>query len=143
MSTFAMSNDLPADFLPHVDENVSAMEILANELENDAFVNDTPPFWAEDKRREFKQKLGVFFEAARSLPDVVALQLRVAELEEQVRQLENGQFERERLMKQQHEIEIWRVMEGLPRYDTWGKPTPPAPAHDDPIVYPVPDPSKY
>jgi len=114
----------------------SGLKSLVDELVADPFINETPPYWSEERHSECKRKVTAVCEA------VEALQLRIAEMEREFREKEREFREKERRMVESYEMQVWRVTEGLPRYDTWGKPVQVNP-NDQPIVYPVPDPSKY
>jgi hypothetical protein len=134
MSTFAESrefvlqkgHDAPrSDFFPTERDMVSVLKTLAEKLTNDPFLNDTHPYWLEDKHIECKKNVAAICEG------VELLQRRIGQMECEFR-------EKERLMVESYEMQVWRVTEGLPRYDTWGKPPVKVFADDDPIVYPVP-----
>lgn len=139
------SFSLRADYRPTSDEYAGAMRTLSIEVENHEYMDETPGFWSADKKADFTEKLGIVCEAARGLSDIGVLQRRVAELERQAVEREKlliAAEEEKRQIVQDLEMQIWRVSEGLPRYDTWGKPHRVNP-NDQPIVYPLPDPSKY
>jgi len=115
MSTFVKSTKVAPE---------SGLKSLVDDLVADPFINDTPPYWSEEKHAECKRKVAAVCEAVESL------QLRIAEMEREFR-------EKQRLMVESYEMQIWRVADGLPRYDFWDKPVKVF-ANDDPIVYPVP-----
>jgi len=115
MSTFVKSTKVAPE---------SGLKSLVDDLVADPFINDTHPYWLEEKHIECKRKVAAVCEA------VEALQLRIAEMEREFR-------EKQRLMVESYEMQIWRVADGLPRYDFWDKPVKVV-ADDDPIVYPVP-----
>ena len=130
---------------PTADEYAGAMKILSIEVENHEYLSETPGFWAAEKKADFMEKIGVVCEAARGLADIGTLQRRVAELERELAKKEKmltAASEEKRQAVAELEMQIWRVSEGLPRYDTWGKPFQVNP-NDQPIVWPVPDPSMY
>ena len=127
MSTFVKSTKVVPE---------SGLKGLVDELVADPFINETPPYCDEGLHVECKRKVAAVCEA------VEALQLRIAEMEREFREKEREFREKEQRMVESYEMQVWRVTEGLPRYDTWGKPVKVNP-NDQPIIYPVPDPSKY
>lgn len=153
------SFSLRADYRPTSDEYAGAMRILSIEVENHEYLTGVE---GADKKADFTEKLGIVCEAARGLSDIGVLQRRVAELERQAvereklmerqaaenKKLLDSAARENRKMLQDLEMQVWRVSQGLPRYDTWtpprANPNPPrVNPNDQPRINPVPDPSKY
>ena len=133
------SFSMRADYRPSSDEYARAMRTLSIEVENHGYLTGVE---GADKKADFTEKLGIVCEAARGLSDIGLLQRRVAELERQAVEREKmlvaAAEEEKRRIVADLEMQIWRVSEGLPRYEP-----PRVNPNDQPLEYPEPDPSKY
>ena len=115
---------------PSHDPDDDDIYTLIDQLPDDPYIIDTPPYWASDRHSH----------ALRKISRIATLASALRRTHNQLISDNHALTARNQLLQQivhDHEIQIWRVQEGLPRFDKHNQP-PTTPHDDDPIVFPVP-----
>ena len=110
--------------LDEISDDTDEFYQLIQQLRDDPYINETPT--ASERHQQtldLISHIATFASAIRHSHNLLTSKIQ--------------RLQQDRLtLLQEHEIQIWRIQEGLPRFDKHNQP--PTTPDDDPIVFPVP-----